>query len=349
MKNKFDNIFYIYGGAIGGLTLGIHLLETMRLNLGDKVKYVILVPKIVEPYKILLRSYPHIAIIELNRKNILKFIPYILRNSLKKNIFVIEAAFGEIRFGVKIVGWLLTISSKSSLYGFEGSINKFRFLFDKIFSRPLELSVYKNIEQVPQYLSLNKRKPINFIFKEDEEMSERFRKYGDYLVIHSFATNRNRSLPLKRWKKLIEEISHNLKDTKILIIGSKKDIKDSLEIIPNNNPQVISFVGNSIYETLHILKNAKLFLGVDTGTTHIASLLGKNVIEIGNMSNPSWLTNYNSNTTVLVNKDRCTCVGDKTGKCEEIIEEQGYLRCMIDVTNEDILMEVKKKIYNQTK
>ena len=159
---------------------------------------------------------------------------------------------------------------------------------------------------------------------------------GSYIVLHPLSLNARRSLPVRRWPVLIRALREQYPALTVVVTGGKQD-KEIVERIIQDIPGVEACLGRPILEVAHIIQHSALYIGVDTGITHLASVLGHQTVLIGNRSNPTWWPVYNPNAVVLCNDTRCLCLGDKGKQCSVEEEGQLYYRCIYDISDEQIL------------
>lgn len=157
-----------------------------------------------------------------------------------------------------------------------------------------------------------------------------------YIAIHPFAANPKRSLSKERWRTLIAAVSEKYP---VVLTGSESDRQD-LEWLSTGFSNVKVAAGLPIKETAYVLEHALRYVGVDTGITHLAGVLGLDSVVVGNNSNPTWLPTYNRNARILVESSHCTCTGDKGGNCIVVVDNNEYYRCMYEVPDAVILAAV---------
>lgn len=111
---------------------------------------------------------------------------------------------------------------------------------------------------------------------------------GEYIVIHTSSNEKTRDLPTAEWKTLIDFLSSKF-NFKIVEIGNQRT-----EISSAKN--VISFtdLNLSLQDSAFVIKNAALFIGIDSGPAHLANaLLVRGIIILGKYRN---FSNYMSYT-----------------------------------------------------
>jgi ADP-heptose:LPS heptosyltransferase len=184
--------------------------------------------------------------------------------------------------------------------------------------------------------ALAKRAPhVRFVTNMPEDFPL---KSGRYIVAHLFGMAMWRTLPPRRWKQLLATIGSNYPELPFVLTGSAKD-RPMLEDIASAIPHAHLAIDLSILEVAGIIDGAALYIGVDTGITHLAGVLQQKSIVISHRSDPRWRPVYNQNARILMNSKHCTCNTNE----ECYAEEDGvlYRRCMYDISDEFILDSVR--------
>jgi ADP-heptose:LPS heptosyltransferase len=173
-------------------------------------------------------------------------------------------------------------------------------------------------------LSLSSRPPVEFALPTEP-----------FIIIHAFASNDMRSLPPHRWKELVNVLNIRYPKARIVITGSEADRAKAQQWFGSEGTVFIA-CGLAMPEITYLIEHAVLYIGVDTGITHLAGVLRKQSVVIGNNSNPLWLPTYNPNAQVLLATEHCTCDGKKGGECYVEEEGQRYYRCLYEITDATI-------------
>ena len=124
-------------------------------------------------------------------------------------------------------------------------------------------------------------------------------KYN-YITISIGGFSQPRIWNVKYWKTLINLITANY-NFKIIILGTKDDIKSSLIISSAKKNYILSLCGKTnINELINIIKYSKLHITNDNGSMHIASLFQKKTICLFNNHDPigKWFP-ANKNSIIL--------------------------------------------------
>jgi ADP-heptose:LPS heptosyltransferase len=160
---------------------------------------------------------------------------------------------------------------------------------------------------------------------------------GRYIVAHLFGTSVRRSLPHIRWIRLLQEVARTFPEYPILLTGAEPD-REAAEAIASAVPGAGALIGLPILEVAGVIDNAALYIGVDTGITHLAGVLQQKSVVISHFGDPAWIPTYNPNARVLANSKHCVC--RQGGEC--FTEEGGiwYRRCMYDISDGFVLASV---------
>ena len=179
------------------------------------------------------------------------------------------------------------------------------------------------------------------------------KRYGiniPYIVMHIASTRRRWTFPIPRWEKVVRQVLDRIPDATIILTGSPADfsfVEKLASLFPKN--KVRNCAGSfSASELVSVIHYAELYIGVDTGITHIAGNMSKKAIVIGHQYIPPVFLSYNPNGIVLFNKDACQCRGDATQTCNVIENGELYMRCTFYITDE-MIEETLKKLLGKRK
>jgi ADP-heptose:LPS heptosyltransferase len=247
------------------------------------------------------------------------------------NIFLIPPSFGTIPPHIKLFGTLLSRMPRSLLIGFKDESSHAPYGITCTYDDTA--TYYENLRRalyaggiaipdaIPRYRIDSDQALLRTL-----SLTER-----TYVVVHPYAANKKRGLPPSKLRSILTHLKDDQADAKRYEEYGARSLAGSL----------------SLQETAALLKDAALYIGVDTGITHLASLLRIPSVVIANRSNPSWLPTYNENACVLTESSRCGCTGDKKGSCS--VEENGqeYFRCAYDVTDSLIQEAIAERVAHE--
>jgi heptosyltransferase II len=268
---KYDQkILVIRFSSIGDIVLATSPLRTLRINYPtSEITFLTL-----DVYAPLLHYHPDIDVLITIRKNSSIFTLFSYSKYLnQKNFTMIFDFHNSLRS--KIV----TIGSKSKLRKLIKPRMK-RFLlfylfynrFDKLFSVPRMYHFFweNNFDD-------NKIIPKTFLKLSKNEINSSFSTLKSYRIKKSFIA----IIPGAAWKQKCWGINKYIQlikiiDFPVVLLGSKSD--SICFKISKNLKRVINLAGKTnLREAMGILSNAHYVIGSDTGLTHIAEALGKNV------------------------------------------------------------------------
>lgn len=98
---------------------------------------------------------------------------------------------------------------------------------------------------------------------------------NEYIVVSPLSSEPERSWGTENFRKLCSELSARYK---IVLTGSEKE-KKYLEVIRDNNENIITDT-SSLGELPSLIEHCRVFIGGDSGLTHIALKLGKPLLAV---------------------------------------------------------------------
>ena len=166
---------------------------------------------------------------------------------------------------------------------------------------------------------------------------------GSYIVIHPFGSSSWKSFPPRRVRELLTELAASEPELSFVITGGPENAEQA-EAIVAGMPRTSVAAGLPIRHAAAILRDAVLYVGVDTGTTHLAALMQQNVIALEHNASPEWLPTYDPHAVILTNRDDCACQGRKNGECKVIEDGLPYHRCLYEISDASIQEAVERML-----
>lgn len=155
-------------------------------------------------------------------------------------------------------------------------------------------------------------------------------KPGGYVVFHLFGTSITHALPAGRWRALLAHATSAHPGLGLVLTGTPAEQVAITEVAVGL--PVYSATGLSIPELVWIIDNAALYVGIDTGVTHIAGVLQQKSIVVRHCSDPSWIPDYNPHARVLLNSRNCN--PEDPTHCLLVTEAGAdYRRCTYDISD----------------
>lgn len=233
------------------------------------------------------------------------------------------------------------------IYGWKECIGKY-ILRDEN-AKLLEVeSEYKRLENiVDKYISLNKNYEIKYDFlKFSSNFKENSKIKFNFLSDKFIVLGIGGKTKIQRWdiENYISVLSNLDTTIKIVILGGNDENKDA-NVVKNSliNREVINLCGETtILESAYILSKAKVYFGNDTGTLHLASIVGCKCLVISSARNNIGRWNPYGNGHKIIRK-KVDC-----GGCFLSDNCQYDIKCMKDINKNEVLKKLEE-ILNDTK
>lgn len=153
--------------------------------------------------------------------------------------------------------------------------------------------------------------------------------------------------PSKRWREesfevLIHELHANTQ-ADILVLGGEGDLGFSQEVVDGLECPIVNLVGKlSLRQTAALMRDCRVFIGCDSGATHLAAACGVPVVSLFSAANEVevWKP-WGPKVKVLT--EHPTCSPCKAHECPRM---DGYF-CMAEIKPEDVVAEVKSILAEQ--
>ena len=350
-KTKQTDSWFFVGHSIGVTLLAIHTLEAAYFGLpvGERGRcFLVINGDKTQLYYDLLDQYPHITLVTLSRQSIGSLLGLLKDGLGRRQIVLHPLSFGSVHFVHAFLTRVITTlhpRSRSVVLDTRSWYNW--FWFTDILPQKLDQSIFTSMEEAVAHcgISVTTRRPqlLHAIAPIHPALAVAGKPY---IVVHPFAANPIRSLPPPRWQELFDFITSTYPEYQLVISGGPSDRTEALAFIRSKYKQV--FFTEDIIATflpkIGLIDNVALYIGVDTGPTHLAAHLGVPTIVIGNNSNPCWLPTYNRDVVVLMHLEHCTCTSDKGGNCRETIDGKVYYRCMVEITQAEINQHIMEAL-----
>lgn len=261
-----------------------------------------------------------------------------------RNMVLVPPSFGKVPLHIKGFALLLSRVPGSRAVGFrdDTGFNPYH----RACSYDSQSLAYENFRRslAPEFL-LDAKVP-RYRPRPEPHLFPRLQlAQGAYVVLHPFAANPKRGLPLRRWRSLVAHLHKTYPHLSVVVTGSAGDASAAQDIARAGARSLAGAL--SLSETAALVGNAALYIGVDTGITHLAALMRVPSVIVGNRSNPSWLPAYNENARILTKDGPCGCMGDKRGNCAVVEDSKEYFRCAYDVSDAAINEAVREKLAGQ--
>lgn len=153
-----------------------------------------------------------------------------------------------------------------------------------------------------------------------------------YAVLQPGAAFATRRWPLAHFPSLAEWLAEEGKLTPVILLGpGERSLRgEAASAFGGFRPPAIVVEGLDLRQMIALISRARLFVGHDTGPTHIAAATGRPVVEIFGSSSPDYWRPWATPSRVVLNEFPCRpCRGDRCYAFDEP-------RCIQSVTVDQV-------------
>lgn len=341
MKRTPHRFLAVLFGPIGDALMALALCDDI-LEIAPKAKFVFITRRGVKMIGDLASAYPSITVLEIPGG--WRAVPFFAKLLTKRWTLLTLGVAGVYSFRLKLFFLALNCIPGNRTVGFN----------DRLPGVKKWLPLQTVIQFDGRYIIDNFRRLLAYVFDEETAQSlqgkpPRVRIVGtlpagfdlkpsSYIAINPFSVSSLRSWPIHRWKELLVKVAATFPEYRLVVIGGPKEEAAVLEIA-GAVPGSLALPNLPLLETAAVIDVAALYLGVDTGPTHLAGVLQQKSLILSHFRFPAWLPTYNLNARALANSRQCEC---KTGgSC--VVEERGvpYSKCMYDISDAFVIDSLK--------
>jgi heptosyltransferase-1 len=163
-----------------------------------------------------------------------------------------------------------------------------------------------------------------------------FRIDNPYVVLAPGTNWESKCWPTTHFAKLADKLYDN--NVIPVIIGGPNDVRLANEIMSNTKIPPIDLTNKtSLKQLAYIIKNAKVFVGGDTGPMHLAAAVGTKVVAIFGPTDPKRNGPYGEANVVLQGDEKCLSCWKRTCKYGN------QATCMSDVSANQVYDVIRKE------
>lgn len=283
MQNDKKNFIYFLNGSIGDFLMTLLFLDSLYKK-NKNWSFYIATGRNKKLFQDIASEYPHVKIIDYPR-GIFKFL-------FSKNIVITPPTPAILPWHQKLFAWLISRAPSSELFGFDDSAKINVFLYKKVIPFRTDILYFELLFFLAEKLNIDFQEKNMFLRSEKSNFIDE----SPYIVFHPFGASNGRSFLEEKLQKIVLLIKDAFPNHKVFITGSIQDFQ-KLEVVKDLN--FIDFTGRNIKEVIQLIKNSNLFIGVDTGITHLANVLQKKTLVLAEQGTPHWLPYYNPEATIV--------------------------------------------------
>ena len=286
-------------GAIGDFLMSMFLAEMLRK--AGRVEHVtIVVPRNLNFLRGLIGAYSYISAIEISRYCGWVSIGKMIR---EPNLVIIQPTLGKIPLRTKLLGWLISRKAGSEFLGFQDKGPLCAKLYSKTLIYNTDQLYSENMQNIVRALGVPV--PAHAPYLKITPDFRPVQAYGlnrrPYIVFHPGASHPKRSFTTRAAREVIDHVLRRHRTMSVVLSGSSAEGKwiDEIRDTIQDKDRVINALGCSAGELAALIQSAQLFLGTDSGITHLACFLRVPVIVAAHCGTANWLPFYCPTATVL--------------------------------------------------
>jgi hypothetical protein len=337
--NPLKSIIYFNSGAIGEFLMTLYFADAVRRAAENQH---VPIPQIIVPVRRnapflreLGKEYSHLKVVSIEPGSVYSAFRYLLHVP-QPTIVLTQQTFSSLPLRLKLFAWIVAKARRARFAGFTDSSPVNPFLYNQTWEFNIRSSFPKEMLRLAGNLGYE----AAYETPRLRYSSGRPPYTQPYFVFHLRSFTPARTWPEYKWRHVLQTVRKKYPEFLFVFSGSAEDAA-MIERVTKQIPQCISLAGKSPAELVGTIDHAQLFIGVDTGITHLAAFRGVPMVVLGTNSTPSWWATYNPQTRWLTENARCSCSGDKKGACTEEAEGAPRFRCLLDISEQAVLEAIE--------
>lgn len=341
MKQKNKSLYCVLYGKIGDSIHYARALDAFHTH-SPTVPITVMARENIATLSELFAAYPFIRVIPYTWKTILTE-SLRSRANTTQPIILLQFLFGVMPWNTYTPAYVFARISGGSIAGFVyKTLGRLRHVDIKIPFDP-KLLYIENLAQI--FIHFNITPITKFPFFQFKAKKDAPAGTNKTIVLFPFAAREHHTLPEGRWVSLFSDLASRLPEHRFVIVGGPDNsvsAKKLAQAFPSS--QVQTFTDLPLSSVAQLIKTSGIFVGVDSGITHLAASIetSTKLIEIGNLENPTSLPKYNPRVQILIHPEHCICTGDSRVICSIMYQGHSYLRCMFEVSDQEIIDAIVK-------
>jgi ADP-heptose:LPS heptosyltransferase/glycosyltransferase involved in cell wall biosynthesis len=283
-------------GSIGDFLMYLHLSEAL-LTSQKYARVTIVVSRNAVLLRKIAAGYPKVRVYEISSKNWSS----LTRLWIGRKTVLVSPTIGKIPLSVKLLVWLLIRGEGSRSIGFQdaGPLCNWYTQMLQYDTTKLYLEALGDLARAAG-IALPSEPPRLRFTTPSQALAKLGLEAKRYIVFHPGASNPKRMFSVDAAVETIRSILSIFPEEAVVVSGGPEERAFVEEIVRAvANTKVMSAAGVSIEDVVVLVRSAALFIGTDTGITHLACFLGTRVLEVAHNATANWLAFYAPNATVL--------------------------------------------------
>lgn len=334
---KKDHYMYLFGGAIGDALLGVHLGRMLAAT-SPGARLTLLSTRENPFVRDMLQPLPFVCLLEMPKERPRSWIVLMRLLFSSHHLALCEPLSASLPLWWCIIARTLTLRAGSSEVHCIGKPNATISLYEK--SIVYDCRADQMFDLPAKIVAAWGLSPVALLPHLEAVL------YGTpkhatrpYFLFHFSAAHIRRSVPITHAREILTATREAFPAYDLMLTCAAIDHVRTKEIAEGFAVHMLEDL--SAGALIKTIAGASAYVGVDTGTTHIACHLGVPAVVLGNRSNPCWLPYYAPHTVILFEPKQCGCNGDKTGDCGKETPEGLVFRCLFDISTESVISAIK--------
>lgn len=337
----FRRAILFQNAGIGDFLMALFLAEQLKEN-GVTEKSYIIVHKGAEFLRGFMEDYPYVSLLEISPRRPSSLL-LLLALFGEKNLVVLPPTIGRFLLKTKFLAWALS-KPFGFLVGFQDSGYFCETLYSKTIPYNIEQPFSKCMYDILWVLGImGEEKAPRLNITPQKEIINRIGLSGKrYVFLHPRGSSDRRRLNSDEARALIDFILRTNSERVVLLSGAEneREVIENMVKSASEPERVFIAVGVTPVELAALIEQSEIFVGMDTGITHMSCFLGKRTIVIAKNATANWLPYYNENATVIFRFKE----DERSQTSEDYMWEhqKGRLRPFRDVPINEVCLELGK-------
>lgn len=289
-----------HNGAIGDFLMLVYLAELLRMS-GYVDHVIIVAPRNLSFLQGLIGAYPYISTVEASRRGGMRQLLKMVGRHVK--FLIIQPTVGKIPIRIKLVGWCISRFYGSQFVGFQDQGPLCRTVYTKVLNYNTNQLYSESIQDMVRAIGapVLVQTPALKIVSDFKLVQGYGLSRKPYVVFHPGASAPRRSFSIQSTREIIKYVLQRNRDFYVVLSGSGAEAK-WIEEIRNGikeKERVVPATDCSAQELAAFIQSARVFVGTDSGITHLACFLRAPVVVAAHCGTANWLPFYCPTATIL--------------------------------------------------
>lgn len=319
---KYKRIIYLNSGAIGEYLMTLHFF--------DSIRRACVVAGIAPPDFVVVVNKSDEMLRGITVSSDVTVMKSLVRNLGQNDAIILQQTFGRHSLKWKIACLIARIQG-ASVFGFRDASSTERFLFPETLHFDTASNFPEQMIRLARSLGYNALTSVPVLDGFTDKAFVKPKDDGVRIFVNPCAASLRRTPTANYWKRVLTEIESRIPNVTCLIGGSPGDIALCNEVHAGLGRRDVVAGTMSLADVALTIASCDVYLGPDTGITHLAAFVGVPSVVVGTNSTPCWWNTYSKKATWLTSSEQCMCDGKKGTKCFQTVEGVERYRCMVNI------------------